>query len=238
MLIHTQSFWRALISYLANEVYRDVPDEVRPQVCERMQDIAKRLEYTTAPRKFEAAESIAQALTDNPSEGLFRHCVTEPAGLRTFTFDGEILAVPEQFTKLLKDAKHVTLKIDSPGGSAPAALRMIRALKQSRVFVKVEIGKMAVSAAADLAMSGHRRTIRKDGVIVLHEPSHLILGDAAAFRKAASQLDRLQDIFTDLYAAATGRPPSIVREWFKPGVHCTFNAEQALAAGLVHDISL
>jgi ATP-dependent protease ClpP protease subunit len=189
--------------------------------------------WKTEPRTFDAVKDIAGEFTAIQ----VTHGEQQPSGYVRFGFENcEIVSVPANFYDLLKRAVHVSLKINSFGGSAPAALHMVRALRKSGLPVEVTITGVAYSAAADLAMAGTRRRIVRDGKIVLHLPSSIVHADAAGLRREAEKLEKLQAEFEDIYTRATGQPAAIVREWFTPGTDAHFTAEQALVAGLVHEI--
>lgn len=190
------------------------------------------------PRHF-STDTIARVVTTTTTAiQVPAAAMIEGAGIRgpiQINIHGELLDVPAGLDAALRVASEVHLDIDSGGGSSPAALRMIKKLRQSRLPVIVTIATACSAAAMVGCLAGTVRRIRHDGHIMLHSCSHIAAGHPSEFRRVADQLDRLNLGVINMYAKRTGLRREIVSEWF--GDKDTwFTAQEAMALGLVDQI--
>src|SRR5262249_34895371 len=93
------------------------------------------------------------------------------------------------------------------------------------------------SAANDIFLCCARRIARPGARFIVHEAQSYVMGGAQAFRRAASELDKLMTPHVDFFCE---RLPHLQRgeieKWVAPDVNTEFSADQALAAGLVQAI--
>jgi ATP-dependent protease ClpP protease subunit len=180
------------------------------------------------PRQFALTNPLC-----NPVGDALSTCeLSRDWSLLKVTLGGEIIDLPRGFFEALKVARAVEIVVDSPGGDATVAAKMLALLEEAGVPVTVRI-HLAASAAAFLAcLCPGRRSIACDGQIMLHAPAHVLHGDAARLRQHADTLDALAAEFVGAFVARTGQSRTTVEGWLAPGKDCWFDAEAAVAAGL------
>lgn len=133
----------------------------------------------------------------------------------------------------LKD-KEVTLRINSPGGSVFAAVTMYALCQAHGKPVHTRIDGGAFSAASYLAMVGETRAISAGGMLMVHDPWTIALGNAADMRKTADLLDQIQAQLVDAYAVRTGLDKEVVASLLQAETWLT--AEQAKEKGFVDEV--
>ncbi len=182
----------------------------------------------------EAYENVTDEFAGELQANSIGGNLVQPAGFCSFEFNGEILRLPPNFHDWVSRSHTVTLRINSMGGSASAALAAVEALRAKRVLVRIH--QKAGSAAAILAQAGTWRVIDADASMMLHPPIDAALGNSANLRRAADALDRLTISLVSILQARTGQPRSTIHAWLS-GDDVWFTADQALEAGLVDEIT-
>lgn len=99
--------------------------------------------------------------------------------------------------------KDVTARINSPGGSVFEASAIYSLLASHSKDVHVVIDGAAFSAASFLAMVGKTVQIAATGMMMIHNPWTIAMGDAGDMRKAAEMLDKTKDVILGTYAERT-----------------------------------
>lgn len=129
----------------------------------------------------------------------------------------------------------ILMEIDSEGGHLDDALRLSDVLLKHSNLVIVEVSGLCASSATVVLAAGGFRRISRPGLVYVHRtrfPAET--GDASAFRRAADQLEQWDYAVASRIAVASGRSYAEVRRWMDEGE--TFDADEALALGLVHEI--
>ncbi|HSH28347.1 MAG TPA: ClpP-like prohead protease/major capsid protein fusion protein [Thiohalobacter sp.] len=127
----------------------------------------------------------------------------------------------------------VLLRINSPGGSVSEALGVVSAMRRhGRVDTAVD--GLAASAASVISVSGRRRTIAENALIMVHAPWVVTEGNAEELRRTADVVEKHGDQLLDIYARATGMPRATVQKWL--AAETWFDSAEALDASLVDEI--
>ncbi len=108
----------------------------------------------------------------------------------------------KQFAKDLKalgDVKKITLRINSPGGSVFEGLAIYNQLKAHKAEKEVYIDGLAASIASVIAMSGDKIHMPENAMMMIHDPSGLVMGSAEDMRKMAAALDKIKDGLVTAY---------------------------------------
>lgn len=125
------------------------------------------------------------------------------------------------------------LIIDSPGGMAESAIGLVDALEELEIPVRVLIEGQCASAATLVAFSHvvNHVDISPVGSVYVHEPKLASYRRQNGVWQVAYKLGNLTTaaLFTGTYAARTGKPKRVCKEWLKTGAR--FTAEQAVEAG-------
>ena len=109
-----------------------------------------------------------------------------------------------QAMKEMPEDAPITIRINSAGGSVDEAIAIFNLLQRHKAGVNVAIDSIAASAASYIAMVGQKITIANGGIIMIHSPWTLAMGNAVELRKTADLLDKYEDRIFSAYMARTG----------------------------------
>lgn len=132
------------------------------------------------------------------------------------------------------DASELDVHINSPGGDIFDGLAIYQALKDHKANVTIRIDGLAASIASVIAMAGDKVVMAPKSSLMIHDGWTMAVGSAKDMRKTADLLDKQSDIIASVYADKTGQPAEFWREIM--GDDAWYNAEEALAAGLIDEI--
>ena len=135
----------------------------------------------------------------------------------------------------LGDVPSITVRINSPGGSVFEGTAIYNALKSHPAKIDVFIDGMALSMASVIAMAGDKITIAENAMIMIHEPSINVSGNARRLRKTAETLDKTKQSILTSYTKRTGKSESEISVLM--GLETWMNADEALEHGFVDAIS-
>ena len=110
----------------------------------------------------------------------------------------------EQLTAL-GQVDSINLRINSPGGSVFDGLAIYNALKRHPARIHVDIDGIAASIASVIAMVGETINIAANGMMMIHDPHGVVVGNSADMRQTADVLDQVKRSLVDTYAARTGK---------------------------------
>lgn len=132
------------------------------------------------------------------------------------------------------DATELAVHVNSPGGDIFDGLAIYQALKDHPAAVTVHIDGLAASIASVIAMAGDKVVMAPKASMMVHDGWTVSAGNAKDMRKTADLLDKQSDIIASVYADKTGQPADFWRGVMADDAW--YNAEEALAAGLVDEI--
>ena len=101
--------------------------------------------------------------------------------------------------KALGDVKDITLRLNSPGGSVFEGLVIHNLLKAHQANVTVYIDGIAASIASVIAMCGDKIIMPENAMMMIHDPSGLVIGNADDMRKMADTLDKIKESIKTAY---------------------------------------
>lgn len=128
------------------------------------------------------------------------------------------------------DVNEITVRINSPGGSAFDGIAIMNALRAHDARVVVRVDGLAASAASVVAMAGDEIIMGPASQMMIHEAWVYTSGDAGFLRSEADRLDKLSESITALYARRAGGD---FDEWRAlVAAETWFTAEEAVSAGL------
>jgi ATP-dependent Clp protease protease subunit len=107
--------------------------------------------------------------------------------------------------KALGPARELTVRINSPGGAVFDGVAIYNALKRHDARVTVWVDGIAASIAAMIAMAGDDVVMPENAMLMLHDPSALVIGTAADMRGMAEALDRMKAGMVAAYRDKSGR---------------------------------
>ena len=98
----------------------------------------------------------------------------------------------------------VTIWINSPGGDCFAAAQIYSMLMDYKGKVNVRIDSLAASAASVIAMAGDTVEMSPVGMMMIHNPSTISIGDTAEMQKAIDRLGEVKESIINAYEIKTG----------------------------------
>lgn len=123
--------------------------------------------------------------------------------------------------------------INSPGGSVFDGLAIYNVLVRHKATVNVYIDGIAASIASVVAMAGDRITIAENGMMMIHNPWGVSMGEADDFRRMADMLDKVKATIIDAYANRSGGDREEIERMMDAETWLT--ADEAIAAGLADE---
>jgi len=118
-------------------------------------------------------------------------------------FDDDV--TPAMFKQeMLSGEGNITVWINSPGGDCLAASQIYNMLMDYKGDVTVKIDSLAASAASVIAMAGTKVLISPTGLMMIHNPASIAIGDTAEMRKAIQMLDEVKESIINAYEIRTG----------------------------------
>lgn len=121
----------------------------------------------------------------------------------TTWFEDDI--TPQMFRDELNGGKgNITVWINSPGGDCFAAAQIYNMLRDYKGKVTVKIDSLAASAASVIAMAGDEVQISPTGMLMIHNPSTVAMGDHEDLEKAIDMLNEVKNSIINAYEEKTG----------------------------------
>lgn len=163
----------------------------------------------------------------------------EATTAEAYIFDeiGAYGVTAKDFITALEPYKGRALKvrINSPGGSVFEGLAIYNALTNWTAHVECHIEGLAASIASVIAMAGKTIIAPENAMIMIHDPSAMIDGNAVELRKFAGTLDKIAGNMAAIYANRTKRPLAEISQIMAG--EKWFTAAEAKAAGFIDSIS-
>jgi ATP-dependent Clp protease protease subunit len=126
-------------------------------------------------------------------------------GLDWWTGEG---ITPASVKEQMDDAgefSNITVRINSPGGSAFDGVAIYNVLRAAGKPITVMVDGIAASAASLIAMAGDTITMGRGSMLMLHNPWTIALGNANDLRAEADVLEKIGDSMADIYVAKSGK---------------------------------
>lgn len=112
---------------------------------------------------------------------------------------------PKMFRdELNKYSGDLTVFINSPGGDCFAASEIYTALKEHKGRITVKINGIAASAASVIAMSGDIVEMSPTAMIMCHNPSMFLYGEASELEQGIEFLNEVKESIINAYQLKTG----------------------------------
>ena len=106
----------------------------------------------------------------------------------------------------------VKLRINSPGGDVQEALAIFNAIKRHPGPVDTYADSLAASSGSYIFAAGENRIVAQNGVLMIHDPWGITMGNAADHRRAADIYDKFAENMANDYATSAGIEPEAMRE--------------------------
>ena len=162
---------------------------------------------------------------------------------RTLLLDGEISdetwfgdeVTPAIFREELNAAKgDVILWLNSPGGDCFAAAQIYNMLMDYPGKVAVKIDGLAASAASVIAMAGSTVEISPVGMMMIHNPMTISIGDVQEMERAIALLAEVKESIINAYEIKTGLPRAKISRLMD--AETWMNAKKAVELGFADSV--
>ena len=142
---------------------------------------------------------------------------------------------PKEFRRELNSGQDkVTVWINSPGGDCFAAAQIYNMLMEYSGPVDVHIDGIAASAASVIAMAGNHVAISPVGMMMIHNPATVSIGDEREMKKAMEMLSEVKESIINAYELKTGLPRKQLSNMMN--AESWMNAKKALELGFADSI--
>jgi len=132
--------------------------------------------------------------------------------------------------KALGPVAELTVLINSPGGSVFDGVAIYNALKRHDARVMVWIDGIAASIASMVAMAGDEIVMPKNAMLMIHDPSGLVMGTAADMHIMAEALDKMKAGMVAAYRDKSGRDDAEIEAIM--AAETWLSAQEAVELGL------
>ena len=136
--------------------------------------------------------------------------------------------------ELAKVSGDLTVWINSPGGDCISASQIYTMLKNHKSKVTVKIDGIAASAASVVAMAGDTTWISPTGMLMVHNPATIAMGNKAEMEKAITLLDEVKESIINAYEEKTHLSRSKIAKMMDE--ETWINAKKAKQLGFVDGI--
>lgn len=132
--------------------------------------------------------------------------------------------------------REVTIYVNSPGGDLVEGFSILSVLNRAaqRMHITVVVDGEAASAASMIAMAAHKVVMAPYATLMIHNGWTVTMGNAAALRKAAADLELLSNNMRDVYVGRCGKSVEQVQAWMDSETR--FSAAQAVEHGFADEI--
>ena len=148
-------------------------------------------------------------------------------------FDDDV--TPQLFRDELESGSgDITIWINSPGGDCVAAAQIYNMLMDYKGSVTVKIDGIAASAASVIAMAGTEVLMSPVGMLMIHNPMTVAMGDAGEMEKAIDMLGNVKESIINAYEIKTGLSRAKLAHLMD--AETWMNANKALELGFIDGI--
>lgn len=142
---------------------------------------------------------------------------------------------PKLFAKELNAGTgNITVWINSPGGDVFAAAQIYNMLMGYKGDVMVKIDALAASAASVIAMAGTTVLMSPVGMMMIHNPMTIAIGDSKEMQKAGEMLDEVKESIMNAYEIKTGMNRTKISHLMD--AESWFNAKKAVELGFADGV--
>lgn len=144
---------------------------------------------------------------------------------------------PKEFKReldKLKNKKSVNVRINSGGGGVFAGMAIYNMLKTFKGETNGIVDGIAASIASVILQGCKNRIVPKNGLVMIHNPSSVAIGDANAFRKEAEILDKVKDAIIATYTERSSLKENKIKKMMDDETWMT--GEEAVSMGFADKV--
>lgn len=142
--------------------------------------------------------------------------------------------IADELKKLKDSVKTINVRLNSPGGDVFDGVAIYNQLVQHKAAVNVFVDGLAASAASVIAMAGDKIAVAENGMVMIHNPWSIVLGESADMRKMADTLDKIKETLVTTYAARTKQAVGDISDWMNDELWMT--GQEAVDKGFADEV--
>lgn len=151
----------------------------------------------------------------------------EPEGFNEKEFLEELRSIPKD--------NSLKISINSPGGLVFTALSIYTLLKAHKGEITIRVDGAAMSAATIITSVPNAKVIMPKGsMMMIHKVSSWAMGNVDDIRKAADDMEKLEQNILDIYAEKTGKTVDEIKLFVDEETY--FTATEAVEFGLADEV--
>lgn len=136
--------------------------------------------------------------------------------------------------RALGPVAHINLRINSPGGSVFDGLAIFNMLARHKATVIVTVDGIAASIASVIAMAGDAVIMPQNALLMIHDPSGLVVGTSKEMRDLADALDKIKGSLIAAYASKSGMERDEIAQLMAD--ETWLNADEAVEMGFADSV--
>ena len=136
--------------------------------------------------------------------------------------------------RALGHVPHINLYINSPGGSVFDGLAIFNMLARHKASITVTVDGIAASIASVIAMAGDAVVMPSNALLMIHDPSGVVVGTSKEMRDLADALDKIKGSLIGAYTAKSGMERDEIASLMAN--ETWLDAEEAVALGFADSI--
>lgn len=149
-------------------------------------------------------------------------------------WDDQSFTARDVLEALVMMSGDIVVRLNSGGGLAMEGLAIYNTLNAYAGKITIVVDGAAVSAASLIAMAGDTVVMQPGSLMMIHDPSADLMGNADELEAAAEVLNRMADQFATIYAAKAGIDAAKAREIMK--AETWYTAADAVTAGFADEV--
>jgi ATP-dependent Clp endopeptidase proteolytic subunit ClpP len=134
----------------------------------------------------------------------------------------------------LQETPHIKLHINSDGGEVFGALSIVDRIQSSKVPVHSYAEGLVASASTLISVSCHKRYIRKNTILLIHQVRSWFEGTYEDFNDEKQNMDLIMKVVKDIYLKHTKFTEDELNTLLKRDIY--LNADDAIKYGLADEI--
>jgi len=134
----------------------------------------------------------------------------------------------------LQETPHIKLHINSDGGEVFGALSIVDRIQASKVPIHSYVEGLVASASTLISVSCHKRYIRKNTILLIHQVRSWFEGTYEDFNDEKQNMDLIMKVVKGIYLKHTKFTEDELNTLLKRDLY--LNAEDAIKYGLADEI--
>jgi ATP-dependent protease ClpP protease subunit len=134
----------------------------------------------------------------------------------------------------LQETPHIKLHINSDGGEVFGALSIVDRIQSSKVPIHSYAEGLVASASTLISVSCHKRYIRKNTILLIHQVRSWFEGTYEDFNDEKQNMDLIMKVVKDIYLKHTKFTEDELNTLLKRDIY--LNADDAIKYGLADEI--